>query len=159
MTIERTFDYALVREMMTHPKVWPWITDDGSPPVEAFQPAESEMIWYLAARDGDEVLGIWMLVPQNAVCWEVHTCLLPKAFGERARRAALIAVSFVFDTTPCVRLFTNVPQYNRLALRFAKAAGMTEFGVNKGSYLKRGKLYDQIMLGISKGEQCQQQQP
>ena len=159
ITVERTFDYSLVREVMTHPKVWPHVTDDGSPPKEAFRLIESDYVIYLLAKDGDEVLGVWVLVPHNTVCYEVHTCMLPSAWGARAREAALIAIQFVWGCSSCARLVTNVPEYNRLALRFAKAAGMTEFGRNPRSFLKDGKLWDQIMLGISKGESepCQQQ--
>ena len=90
-----------------------------------------------------------MLHPHNAICWEIHTCLLPNAWGERGRRAARLLPEWIWQHTPCRRIITNVPDNNRLALRFALAAGMTEIGVNAASFLKNGKLRDQTLLGIS----------
>lgn len=149
MTFERTKDYALIRKIMTHHRVYPHITDDGCPPVEKFHPGESDDLWYILVTD-DEPLGLWLFVPQNAVCWEVHTCMLPVAWGERAAAAAKEMAEWIWKNTPCRRIITNVPECNRLALKFAKAAGMVEFGRNEKSFLKNGKLWGQIMLGLTK---------
>jgi RimJ/RimL family protein N-acetyltransferase len=61
--------------------------------------------------------------------------------------------SWLWAHTSCRRLITNVPARNRLALRFAEAAGMERFGVNHASLLKDGKLQDQILLGLSRPEE------
>jgi RimJ/RimL family protein N-acetyltransferase len=106
--------------------------------------------------DGGELLGLWMFTPQNAVCWEIHTCLLPCAWGRRAGEAARRMAEWVWANTPCRRLVTAIPAYNRLALRFAEAAGMRRWGLNERSFLKHGELQDQILLGLSpEGESCQ----
>jgi RimJ/RimL family protein N-acetyltransferase len=107
----------------------------------------------LAWDNGKELLGLWMFHPQNAVCWEVHTCLLPNAWGERAHIAARALPEWIWQHTPCRRIVTHVPENNRLALRFALKAGMTIFGCNKASYLKHGRLCDQLCLGLSKPEE------
>ena len=44
----------------------------------------------------------------------------------------------------------NVPRDNRVAYHFALAAGMNVYGQNECSFLKNGKLHDQICLGISR---------
>lgn len=149
ITFERSFDYALIRTIVTHPRIWPFISDDGSPPVEQYRPIESEAVWYVVARDGAEILGLWMLHPHNAVCWEIHTCLLPGAWGDRALEAARLFPEWIWANTVCRRVVTNVPDYNRVALKFAWRSGMLEYGVNPASFLKNGKLYDQVCLGIS----------
>jgi RimJ/RimL family protein N-acetyltransferase len=100
-------------------------------------------------RDGAEVLGLFMLVRHNAVTWEIHTCLLPSAWG-RTIEAAREMAGWAFAHMPCFRIITNVPAYNRLALKFAQRAGMIEYGTNYRSYLKDGRLWDQICLGLSK---------
>jgi hypothetical protein len=151
---ERTTDYALVRAILTHPAIYPHITDDGCPAADQFQVLEHPSIWYVLVRDGAEVLGLWMFAPQGAACWEVHTCLLPCAYGDRAKQASRAMAEWIFTHTPCQRIVTTVPAYNRLALRFAERAGMTRFGTNERSYLKGNTLHNQILLGLSK---CQQQ--
>jgi len=147
---ERSFDYELVRRVMTNPAIYPHISDDGSPLAGEYRPIEHEAIWYVAAYDGDELLGIWMFCPQNAVCWEVHTCLLPSAWGERGQIAARLLPLWIWANTNCRRIVSNVPTTNRLALHFAAKAGMRLFAVNEASYLKYGQLCDQAMFGLSK---------
>jgi RimJ/RimL family protein N-acetyltransferase len=154
LTFERTQDLELVRSILTHPRIYPWISDDGAPAAADFQPVDHPAIWYVLVKEqlcgGDRVLGLFLFTPQGAACWEVHTCLLPIAWGRRAAAAAAGAAEWLFEQTSCSRIVTTVPAYNRLALRFARAAGMTEYGRNPASYLKNGKLHDQVLLGLSR---------
>jgi RimJ/RimL family protein N-acetyltransferase len=91
-----------------------------------------------------------MFIPRNAVCFEVHLGFLPSGWG-LAEKTAKLAIGWIFSNTRCQRVFASIPEYNRLTLRLAKSAGMEEFGVNKASFLKDGKLRDQILMGLSKG--------
>lgn len=149
MTFERSFDYELIRAVITQPEIYKFISDDGSPPREEYRPVESEAVWYVVVWDGNELLGLFMLVPENTVCWQIHTCLLPDAWGFRAQEAAKLLPAWIWEHTPCRRIVTNVPAPNRLALHFAVRAGMKIYGVNQASYLKHGVLCDQVCLGLS----------
>jgi len=99
----------------------------------------------------DIYLGLWMFVPQNTACWEVHTCLLPQAWGQAAI-AGKEMCNWIFNNTVCQRIITNVPSFNKLALILAKNCGFKEFGRNIKSFLYNDQLYDQVMLGLSKGD-------
>lgn len=149
MTLDRSKDYDLIQAIIQDPRIYDRLSDDGSPKREDFRPIESDQLIYLMVRD-DRPLGLFMFVPQNAICIEVHTCLLPESWGSKAKEAGKRAGEWIFTNTPFRRIVTNVPRYNRLALRFAEQCGMTTFGVNPKSYLKNGELHDQIMLGMSK---------
>ena len=150
---ERSFDYETIRAVMTHPLLYRHLSDDGSPPADQYKPIEDDRIWYIEAEridsDDFELLGYWIFHPQNAVCWEVHTVLLPSAWGPTGQLAACLLPAWIWANTPCRRIVTNVPTTNRLALHFALKAGMRMYGVNEASYLKNGVLYDQICLGIT----------
>jgi RimJ/RimL family protein N-acetyltransferase len=148
--IERSTDYGLIRAIMTQPALYKHLSDDGSPPANEYRPIESDAIWYLVVWDANTLLGLWMLVPQNSICWEIHTALLPHAWGERAHRAAQVMLAWIWENTPCRRIITNVPVDNRLAFHFALDAGMEVYGKNEDSFLKGGKLLDQICLGITR---------
>jgi RimJ/RimL family protein N-acetyltransferase len=148
--IERSTDYGLIRGIMTQGSIYRHLADDFSPTSAEFQPIKSDLIWYLLAWDGNELLGLWMLHPQNGICWEIHTALLPDAWGDRGLRAAKVALAWIWTHTPCRRIVTNVPDDNHLAFRFALAAGMTAYGVNRASFQKNGRLLDQACLGISR---------
>lgn len=147
-SFERITDPILLKRIITDPKLWDRISDDYCPSRDDFQPNPNML--YVVVRDDQELLGLWAFHLHNAICWEVHTCLLPVAWGDRGRRAALEMAEWLWANTECLRLITNVPAFNRLAFKFAKAAGMEQYGVNKLSYMKQGKLRDQILLGLSK---------
>ena len=152
---ERSVDYELIRKIITHLSVYKHLTDDLSPAAEDYEPIQHDSMWYVIVRDTldqehSELLGLWMFHPVNGICWEVHTALLPNAWGPRGRKAARLMAQWIWDHTPCRRIVTNVPENNRLALAFALAAGMQVYGENRASFLKDGKLIDLICLGISK---------
>lgn len=150
ITIERTVDLELVRSIMAHPKVYRGISDDFSPISEEFVPSNHPSILYLLVLLDGNPAGVFMLVPQNGICWEIHTCLLPVLWGCPSNEAALRCSEWVFTNTVCEKIITNVPEYNRAALKFAKRAGMVQFGVNESSFKHAGRLYNQIMLGLTK---------
>lgn len=152
MTFERSTDYELIRLIITHPRIWPHVGDDNAGSPEDFQPIEHSSVWYVVVRDLDELMGCWILVPENSICYDLHTCLLPNAWGPKATRAARELLSWVWTNTPARRLITRVPATNRLALRYAKRAGMLEYGLNPLSWLKGGILHDQALLGMSRPE-------
>lgn len=149
---ERTFDLELIRTIATHPKIWPWISDDGAGTPEDYRPIDHPAVWYVTVVSRGELMGAWAFIPENSICWGMHTLLLPKAWGTFAHRALRDLIKWVWDNTPCQRIVGTAPVFNRLVIAFAKGAGMEEYGMNPKSYLKRGKLYDQILLGISRPE-------
>lgn len=156
--IERTNDMDLVTRVMTDPCVYPYVTDDGSPNPEEFEPVESDLIYYLLVLDySKNVLGLFLVHPQNSIMYEIHTCLLRSCRGLMADEAARLVLQWIFNNTPCQKLITHVPAYNKPALDYAKRSGFTVEGNNSHSFLKNGKLHDQVCLGIKGPELCQQQ--
>jgi len=153
LTIEPTKDWELVKRIVTHQSVYPRVSDDKSPSAERWLPLDG--LHYLLVKNGADILGLFVLSQENGVCFKVHTCLLPHSYGEKATIAAKALIAWVFTHLDCSRLVTEVPDYNRLALKFAERSGMTKFGYNPKSYLKDGKLHGVTLLGISKEEACQ----
>jgi RimJ/RimL family protein N-acetyltransferase len=141
---------------VTNEKIWDYVSDDGSD-ILTYEPVIEESIYWLKAVNQNQDYGVFLVHPQNYVCYEVHTCLLPTVWG-MALECTIPLIEWVFRNTKCQRLVTNVPEYNYRALSLAKRSGLTEYGFNEKSYLKNGKLFSQIMLGISKEDVCQQQQ-
>lgn len=156
MRFERTSNSVLVTMVLSHPKIYDAIADDGCPAREQFTFQTRPGLWPIVASDGPELLGLFLFEPRNAVEWTVHTCLLPNAWGRkrdgggRALAAAKGVIQWIWQNTTCRRITTHVPEYNRLALRFAKQAGLIEYGFNPKSWVKHGRLHGQIELGISK---------
>ena len=136
---------------MTHPRVYPHITDDYCPPAEEFNCSASmtDANYFLLVNDGE---GVFFLHPHSHILYEVHTCLTPKCWGkvEAAKKGA----EWMFTHTDCEKIITWVPEYNEIARRYALKAGMKEEGFSPNSYMKHGKLQGMRLLGMDK---CQQQ--
>jgi RimJ/RimL family protein N-acetyltransferase len=156
MNIERTHDMVVVRSIMSHPAIWPHIHEDGM--IEPDPIDHENLNWILVTIDRTPV-GVFLVHAMSSICFQMHTCLLPRIWGFGAAQAAQLLLSWAFEETDCLKMVTNVPAYNRAALRFARAGGMTQEGINRASYVHNGALVDQIMLGITKQEwkSCQQQ--
>lgn len=149
-TFEPTVDVDEIKAIITHVALWPHVTDDFSPSREDYQPVMHPSVLYLIVRDHGVLQGLFFFHPINSILSEIHTCLLPHSWGNTARQIAREMLIWFWENSSCERLVTTVPDYNRLALVFAKAAGMVEYGRNPESYMKGGKLIDLILLGIGR---------
>lgn len=150
ITIAETRDFVLIKSICADPEIYAAASADGAPPAENFAPCELEGIRYVAVRRDAETVGIWMLVPHSTVCWEIHTALLKTIRGKDAVLAAELMKQWVWSSTTCLRLITNVPAFNRRTIVFCHMVGMEPFGNNGKSFMKDGKLHDQLMFGLSK---------
>lgn len=149
MTLHRSTDYPLIRALITHPTQWRAASDDFSPSREEFQPNEDPRIVYLIASDDTGPFGLFTLLPQNGVCFEIHCAMMPSAWGKQSTEALKKAIAFMWALTPARRIVASIPASNRLAIALAKRAGMTQYGINERSILKGAALIDQVLLGVS----------
>lgn len=158
MQAQRTTDMGLVRSVITNPSVYPWCCDDAAPNAEDFEPlpADGDRALYVLVTHG-QACGVFAFYQQNAVTTEAHTCVLPQMWG-RTHLAAQAAIAWVFEHTGFERITTSVPQDNPLAARLARRAGMTLYGHNPGSFLRKGVLLGVDLFGISKEAVCQSEQ-
>jgi hypothetical protein len=148
----RLTDFALVREVLTHPAIYPLIGDDYSPPVEEFKVNEHPEIWYVAALGRKDGIGMFTLLPQNRVCWEVHVVMLPWASKREKWEAARCLPAWLASHTPCRRLTAAVPASNWPALIYGThGIRMRYVGRQEKAFMKAGQLLDLIILGLSIG--------
>ena len=145
--LERTVDYELVRLIMTHPRMYPFLADDFCPAPEDFHPNESPAVVYLLVFDGADPLGCFVTHPINALLWEVHACLLPHAWGRRAREAGKAYLAWLWEFTGARKVVGFIPASNPLMLRYARGLGLTEVGRLTQCYQRAFQLYDLIILG------------
>lgn len=152
--LSKTENWALIKQIVTDPEVYPFVSDDESPLPEYWQP--SQAMTHCLVTDSDEVLGVWLFHKLRAAVYEIHTCFLKNARGKKAYEALKLLPGWAWSNLKdAQRMVTEVPEYNRPALVFSLKAGMEKYGVNPRSFLKAGVLHDVILLGISRGEKCQ----
>jgi RimJ/RimL family protein N-acetyltransferase len=141
----------MVRLILTHPKLWRAASDDHSGDPAAYHPPDDRSIHYvLAFSDALDLMGLFVFHPQSPECFAAHVALLPSAWGPGSERAAQLAFRYMFRTTRATRIVGAIAQSNRLAIAYAKRAGMKRYGTSPASFLRGGRLIGQVLLGISK---------
>ena len=154
ITITRSYDYELIRRIMTDPQVYDGARDDHAPARDKFFPQENDLILYLLASKDNDTFGLFVVAPQTLTCWEIHTRMLPRAWGKYSVDAGKAVIQWIFQNTVCERLVSNVPAFHRAGLIYSLKCGLTPFGLNPRSFRKDGKLHDQTLVGISKEAVC-----
>lgn len=144
---ERTEDVDFLVSIFTHPRIWPWVSEDGQR-TEDYRPIIHPRVHYLRLDDR----GVIAFRAVGAVMYESHVAMLP---GVRSDDFACACVRWMWDNTEARKLTANIPARNRAAIAYARRAGYTQEGRITGAFLSRGKLHDMIMMGVSK---CLKQQ-
>lgn len=153
ITFERTYDYPLLTELLRNPKLYGFLADDFSPPFERAVAFEHPALLYLLARDGDRLLGFFLLDPRSQILYDVHVTMPLDRRGLAAMCALLGPDGWLWSNTPCQRVVGTLPAWNRVGQRFAYRAGLREFGRNPEASQKGRILHDLVLMGISRPEQ------
>lgn len=83
--------------------------------------------------------------------YQVHIGVDPEGRGKEAVGAAKEAIKWFFDNYPSThKLVAYIPTTNRLSQVFASLVGMRREGVCMKSFLKDGRLIDQVVYGLSR---------
>lgn len=150
---ERLRDYSLIYQILTSPTVYGAIGDDYVPadPV-FFEVNRHPDIWYVAVYDARGPFGMFTLMPQSRVCWEVHAVMLPRATVRMKWAAARELSGWLATHTECKRLTAAVPANNWPAVIYGThGIGMRYVGRHDKAFMKGGKLQDLILLGLQIG--------
>jgi hypothetical protein len=151
MDFNRTTDFALVRQILTHPRMFPHMGDDFLPAPEQFVLNTDPRISYVLVSDEWRAIGLFCFIPENEICWAAHVAMLRKVHPALTHRAGKEIIEWLWRNTPCRRLIASVPASNPAAVRFGvQAMGLIRYGVNRRSFMKGGRLVDQILMGRSR---------
>lgn len=109
---------------------------------------------WIGVADNDQLQGLFLLIKHNSISIEIHTCLLPTLRGSKAIEAGKLILNLIFQKYE--KVISWIPEHNRKAKLFSIRLGFEIEGINRASFLKNGKIYDQFLVGLTKGEfKCQ----
>ena len=150
MEFTRTSDWDLVAKVITHPRIWRRISDDFACSPEDWRPLDHPKVWYVTAREGDQLCGLFVVVERSPILCETHLSFYPHAWGEETRKGLREFLAWLWQTTGFHRAIADIGQDNPLALKLAADCGYREFGRNPEAIQRRGKLIDDIWVGITR---------
>ena len=101
--------------------------------------------------DGDRLAGGFILKQWGDVCVEIHGGVHPDFWGQGVEILLTLGRA-IFADTPALKIVVFIPEFNRLMIACMKKIGMKHEGVITGAFLKRMRLYNLHVYGISRSE-------
>lgn len=128
LSAEWCSDCYVITSIVTHPQVYPYVSDDNSPPPEEFKlPELGSDFFAVSCFDGGHIVGCFLFIKKTDNRCEIHTCMLPAARGKAVDFGHLV-VKMIFNETPFSEIVTFIPMTNQKAKRVAIKCGFVEIG-------------------------------
>lgn len=117
----RTTDKAWIKSIVTHPEIWPWLSDGGSP--ANYEPNMGAV--YLRAGPGFLAFRCW-----TPGWWDVHIAMPRKS--PAAAEFVPSALDWMRREMGARGFVARMSAENRAVLRLARAVGFSECGRVRG---------------------------
>ena len=128
--ITQTFNMDIVNSILSHPSIWPEISD-----VEPFDVAYMPDVLYFLMNEAD---GVVIFHPFRDGC-KIHPNVIPEKRGKAAYKAVDDACKEMFSRGyPCI--YAEIDRKLVHVIRFAKALGFNVLESNDRDLLVRRKL-------------------
>lgn len=150
--IERTTNPRIIKRILTVPDLWELITEDDSPSPEEYEPIVHDSMYYLLARKGNKVIGLFVVHPLTTTLAIGHVNILPSQWGNRKQNKLIgeKAIQWIWDNTEIDKIVATVPVIYKKVLAYTQRIGMKREGICRKSYKKHGELHDQYYVGVNR---------
>ena len=155
ISVERTADAAQIGRIITHPKIYRHMCDDGAPSADGFDAAHwisgPANVALLAIGDDGAAMSAFMASRVNDVTSEIYICILPE-YWDLSDQIMGLSIEWVFANTETRKLVFNVHEHNMFSFKLARRAGFSLEGVNRKSVMRKGKLVDLLVFGLCESD-------
>jgi len=136
-----------IKSILCHPEIYDRIAEDGAPKIEDYQPDLESVICVM----DDQKIGVMLYHWVNGITLECHIQILPDRRKD-ANKFCQLALEWVWDNTKATKIVAQIPELYPDVVKFAYKNGFQLEGMNEKSYMKNGKIYSQIYLGLIRPE-------
>ena len=148
--IKRTWLASHIKHVVG--EVWEHIADDSQ--IEEYAMwtprVKEDSRWYATMED-DDVVGIFWMRRVNAITWEAHANVRPKYWGDKkGTEHCRLAIDHMIADTGARKVVALIPDSSPQVQKMAEAIGFVAEGKQTDSYLKNGKVYDQVHYGMTR---------
>ncbi len=143
--IYNCIDKAVIENIILHPKVVNWLTDDKS---KHYEVVIHPQIYYLVNETNT---GVIRVDPMNSITCSVHIATLPELWG-KSYPFVQEALTWGFANTQYQKVVGIIPAYNEKIIKLVKHFNFKPEGVLTKSFLKNWVLIDQLIFSLSKGD-------
>ena len=151
MKLINTKDYELIKDFMLKDEVWDLFSDDMSDK-DNYKPDSSTRACWLKVVIDDEVVGLVLMDNYNLTTLKLHPYVLNK-YRKHSRELIKRCLNIFLKTPEFInKLVVEIPFHRKIVYNLAKKTGFIDEGINRASFLKGGKYFDQWNLGLTKEE-------
>lgn len=146
-----TYNPNEIKCILSNPDIWERFSDGAE--LDGFEPmVGGNHQWLIVERDG-AVIGIIYLIVETSCAVGIHPYLFkPERWHGREMMRAFYCWFLDNVNQECVKINATIPTCYQSAINFARKVGFVDEGVSRLSYRKGGKLFDRVILGITRGE-------
>ena len=138
-------DKELIKSILTYPKVYPWVKDDGVVNLDNIVTNNLYYLWLVNEAQN----GLVLLERFNSTTCSAHISVLPELWG-RARSFVKDVIAWGFENTLYYKVVCFIPENNRCSLRLVQDLGFKKEGRLKKSILQDWTFYDEIIYSLFK---------
>jgi RimJ/RimL family protein N-acetyltransferase len=158
VALYRTRDMDLVKQLSSHPDIFPHIGDDGSPknPADKHYINSSNryyLIPYIFLDDNPPIpMGLIVYYPINHVLYEGHIFIYPEYQHQMTVDVGHKANKWLFENSPAQKILAFVPTTKTHVLKLVQKAGFKQEGFIPKSISLNGQLIDQYIYTIGRDD-------
>lgn len=150
ISVERTYDKELIRKILTEPRIWDCIAEDGEHS-GLFEVDLNKNI-FLALIHRRVCIGIYVLHAFNGCTLQIHANMRPEYRKLFATESGERILDWFRDNSPekYTKLMAYIPTLYPHVYHFTINRGFKDEGLLTKSYRKKGKLHDIHILGLER---------
>lgn len=147
LIVKRTHSITEIEKVIYHPDVIKLSTENG---VKGSIDTESDC--WVGTYVDNEIVGVFVFEPLNIVTLDTHCYFLPKHRKAVSAESYKKSVSWIFDNSEYKKLIVKCSQRDWHVKNFCLSNGFKLEGRIEKSTISKGKLVDEYLLGITKGQ-------
>lgn len=147
-----TKDTEVIKAVVWNPDIWDAIAEDNIDPY-TFEPDLERDVWLSVTTEPGDVLGVFNLHSMNGITIQIHAMVLPQYRKTYSKAIGEAVLKYIYKQYPhCAKILASVPEIYPNVIRYLENRGFMHEGINRSSYEKNGKIWDQHWYGITRKE-------
>lgn len=106
---------------------------------------------FLGVFDGKIMAAVFLVKPWSDTCYEIHGGVSKKYWGKGVEILEDLGRA-IFTMSSCLKIVAIVPEFNQPMRKCLQKVGLVQEGIIKKAFMKRMRLHDLYVYGVTKTE-------
>ena len=147
LIIDRIFTTSDIEKILYHPDLIKFSTENGER-----KEIDVNAACFIGVYIDKEIVGLFVFKPVNKVSVEGHCYFLPEHRKNVSAQSYKKSVGWIFNNSQYEKIIVRCNQRNWHVKNFCLNSGFRLEGVLEKSAIEKGKIVDEYILGMTKGQ-------